>query len=65
MKKALMISLALGAAMIASGCDDRYRYPCQDPTNWDKAECKRPMCSATGTCPDQLLKPEDIKGDDK
>jgi len=43
-----------------SGCD-RFRYPCQDPENWEKKECKRPYCSSTGTCPDQLIKPEDAK----
>jgi hypothetical protein len=43
-----------------SGCD-RFRYPCQDPENWEKKECKRPYCSSTGTCPDQLVKPEDAK----
>ena len=43
-----------------SGCD-RYRYECQDPDNWEKKQCKRPYCSATGTCPDQLTKPEDMK----
>ena len=21
-----------------TGCDDRYRYPCQDPLNWSNAE---------------------------
>ena len=43
-----------------SGCD-RFRYPCQDPENWETKQCKRPYCSATGTCPDQLIKPEDAK----
>ena len=43
-----------------NGCD-RFRYPCQDPENWEKKECKRPYCSSTGTCPDQLTKPEDAK----
>jgi hypothetical protein len=43
-----------------SGCD-QYRYPCQNPDNWEKKECKRPYCSSTGTCPDQLVKPEDAK----
>lgn len=43
------------------GCGDHFRYPCQDPENWEKKECKRPYCSATGTCPDQLTKPEDMK----
>ena len=47
-----------------SGCD-QYRYPCQNPDNWEKKECKRPYCSSTGTCPDQLVKPEDAKVDNE
>jgi len=35
-------------------CQERYRYPCQDPDNWDKKECKKPFCSANGTCPEDL-----------
>lgn len=42
------------------GCD-QYRYPCQNPDNWEKKECKKPYCSTTGTCPEQLLRPEDMK----
>ncbi len=45
------------------GCEDRYRYPCMDAKNWDKAECQRPACTVTQTCPDMLLKPEEMKGD--
>ena len=48
------------AVVWLSGCD-RYRYECQDPENWEKKQCKRPYCSSTGTCPDQLVKPEDVK----
>jgi hypothetical protein len=36
------------------GCGERYRYPCQDPTNWDQQICKKPYCSANGTCPEDL-----------
>ncbi len=43
------------------GCEDRFRYPCQDPINWGKDECKPPICTATGTCPDMLVKPEEKK----
>ena len=52
--------LCLCLILLLSGCD-RYRYECQDPDNWEKKQCKRPYCSATGTCPDQLTKPEDMK----
>ena len=44
-----------------TGCQDRFRYPCQDPQNWTNAECKPPICTATNTCPDQLIKPEQEK----
>lgn len=37
-----------------SACSESYRYPCQDPDNWDKAFCKKPYCSANGTCPEDL-----------
>lgn len=43
------------------GCEDHFRYPCQDPKNWEAAECKAPICTATGTCPEQLVKPEPEK----
>ena len=44
--------------VVLTGCEDRFRYPCQDPANSALAECKPPICSATATCPDQLIKPE-------
>ena len=46
---------------LLTGCEDRFRYPCQNPQNWSNAECKPPICTATGTCPDQLVKPEPEK----
>ena len=54
--------LVVASAVFAiAGCSDQYRYPCQDPMNWEKEECKPPICTATGTCPDQLIKPEQEK----
>lgn len=41
-------------ALMLTACDERYRYPCQDPENWEKKECKKPFCSANGTCPEDL-----------
>lgn len=46
------------ALVLLVGCQDRFRYPCQDPNNWHNVECKPPICTATGTCPEQLVKPE-------
>ena len=40
--------------ILLSGCEERYRYPCQNPENWDNKYCKKPYCSANGTCPEDL-----------
>jgi len=41
-------------ALLLVGCEERYRYPCQDPHNWNTDICKKPYCSANGTCPEDL-----------
>ena len=33
-----------------------YRYPCQNPDNWNNAECKPPICEASGTCTKDMIK---------
>jgi hypothetical protein len=48
-KWALMLSI-----LALCGCEERYRYPCQDPENWEQKQCKKPFCSANGTCPEDL-----------
>jgi hypothetical protein len=35
-------------------CEERYRYPCQNPYNWGEELCQKPYCSANGTCPEDL-----------
>ena len=35
---------------------DTYRYPCQNPDNWNESFCKRPVCDVTRTCPDHIFK---------
>jgi hypothetical protein len=49
---------------VLSGCayDGGYRYPCQDPANWESAECNPPICSASETCTKDLL-PEEVLPD--
>lgn len=42
------------ALSLLAGCEERYRYPCQNPVNWESIECKKPFCSANGTCPEDL-----------
>ena len=40
------------------GCEYRYRYPCQDPQNWNKEECNNLECKVQGNCTDDLLGPQ-------
>lgn len=45
------------ALLLLTGCEDRYRYHCQDPNNWQEARCQRPKCQFTQDCPDYLVAP--------
>ena len=47
-----ILTLLLIPLLVA--CEERYRYPCQDPENWNEQQCKKPYCSANGTCPEDL-----------
>jgi hypothetical protein len=49
----LLIVLPLALAYFGG---DRFRYPCQDPANWDKDFCKVPLCDVTRTCPEHIFK---------
>ena len=35
---------------------ESFRYPCQNPANWDKEMCKLPTCDVTRTCPQHIFK---------
>lgn len=64
-KKLLVVAL-LCLPLTACGYDGFYRYPCQDPKNWETPECKPPICSAAGACPVDLVKtpePEQPEGE--
>jgi hypothetical protein len=41
--------------VLLAGCGQQFRYPCQDPANWDKDECKRPICEVNRDCPDHIF----------
>jgi hypothetical protein len=53
MKRLLLLSLLL--TLVA--CEDRYRYVCQNPDNFNLAECQKPRCLFTQTCPEYLVAP--------
>jgi len=50
----LILAVALTALLTGCGYDGSYRYPCQDPANWETAECKPPICDVNNTCPKDL-----------
>ena len=59
----LKLACILVPAMLAlTGCEERYRYPCQDPENWKEKICQKPFCSANGTCPEDLTHYEKSSG---
>ena len=49
----LLLFFPLALAMCSG---DRFRYPCQDPENWDKAICQKPLCDVNRTCPEHIFK---------
>ena len=51
-------TITLIALLCLAGCSDRFRYPCQDPANWNSAQCQKPGCEVNRTCPDLLVPPE-------
>ena len=57
MKRIITIALSGLLMLSLTGCDslNRYRYPCQDPANWEKAECNPPICEASGTCTKDVI----------
>jgi len=51
-----LIVLLLLPLTLAYFSGDKFRYPCQDPANWDKDICKLPLCDVTRTCPEHIFK---------
>lgn len=51
-----LVILLLLPLTLAYFSGDKFRYPCQDPANWDKDMCKVPWCDVTRTCPEHIFK---------
>ena len=43
--------------LLLTGCDDHYRYTCQNPDKFNSPECQKPRCQFTQTCPEYLVAP--------
>jgi predicted small lipoprotein YifL len=64
-KKSLLaaaLATALAVSLTSCGYSGFFRYPCQDPKNWELEECKPPICTATQTCPVDLVKTPQPEG---
>jgi hypothetical protein len=57
-RKLFMVAagLILLPVILAFFGGDKFRYPCQNPDNWDKDFCKLPKCDVTRTCPEHIFK---------
>ena len=51
-----LLLLIVFPIVLAMFSGDRFRYPCQDPDNWDKDFCKLPVCDVNRTCPEHIFK---------
>jgi hypothetical protein len=51
-------AIVLTTVMLA-GCGQQFRYPCQNPENWNNPECQRPLCEVNRDCPDHIFKEND------
>jgi hypothetical protein len=49
--------LILISLLALTACEDRYRYFCQNPDNFELKECQKPRCLFTQTCPEYLVAP--------
>lgn len=53
--KWLLLLMLLPLALAFFGVD-HFRYPCQNPDNWNKAVCQKPQCDVTRTCPEHVFR---------
>jgi hypothetical protein len=58
----IILTAFLGVLLVGCGYDGHYRYPCQDPINWDTPECKPPICTVNGACPEDLVGEDVVNG---
>jgi hypothetical protein len=49
----ILLVIPIGFSMVST---ESFRYPCQNPENWDKQICKLPTCDVTRTCPEHIFK---------
>lgn len=51
----LAVAVVVAAGASLTQCEQHYRYACQDPANWDKDYCKKPLCEVNKDCPEHIF----------
>jgi hypothetical protein len=41
--------------MLLAGCEQRFRYACQNPDNWETKACQKPLCEVNQECPEYIF----------
>lgn len=52
----IKVGLIVASVALLSGCEQYFRYPCQDPENWNIEQCKKPICEVNRDCPEYIFK---------
>lgn len=52
--KLLLVLIIIPILVVVFG-EDRFRYECQDPKNWESESCNLPSCESTGVCTDYIF----------
>jgi hypothetical protein len=47
--------LLIGSVLLLTACDQQFRYPCQNPKNWDTPRCQQPQCEINRDCPEYIF----------
>ena len=59
-KKLFVIGLVGLCLTGLTGCKydfkEVYRYPCQDPANWETPDCTYPQCEGFGICTKDVMR---------
>lgn len=56
MRNTTRMTMIVLATVLLAGCEQAFRYPCQDPARWNAPECQRPICEVNRDCPDLIFK---------
>jgi hypothetical protein len=52
-----MKAVAFLLVFLLAGCEEQYRYFCQNPDNFHLEQCQKPKCLFTQMCPEYLVAP--------